>query len=323
MNIVAISFGNNKYGLGHLSRIKTLISLLKKNNFKIITIQNVNPFNLSDISIRNEKSYEKYLKIVSDEVQKINSHVLLLDLPFNDILLNELPNLVKSGFNRKVIALDFFDYQSNYMDVAINLVNHNLTKLDNVKIVLYSGIEYAVISEPFWPLRKEIKREKEDFDLLDVLITFGGSDPKGLTKEGIKLCENWKKMGNDLNITIVLGEFSKINVEGDNTILKSPPDFPSILAKSDIALTSGGITSLEACFIGTPLVVFPQVPEHKTFFKWLENQGLAVFFDSPDLMKILNKNFRERMISNQMQKVDGNGAIRIIDIIKQILNSKK
>ena len=323
LDCVIVSFGNNQYGLGHLSRIRSLISLLKTNNFKIITIQNVNPFNLSDISIKNEKTYEKYLKIVSDEVQKINSHILLLDLPFNDILLNELPNIAKSDFNRKVIALDYFDYQSNYIDVAINLVNHNLTKLDNVKIVLHSGIEYAIIREAFWLLRKEFKKEKEDFDLLDVLISFGGSDPKGLTKEGIKLCENWKKMDINLNITIVLGAFSKVNIKGDHTILRSPPDFPSILAKSDIALTSGGITSLEACFVGTPIVVFPQVPEHKTFFKWLENQGLAVCFDSPDLIKILNNNFRERMITNQMQKVDGKGAIRIIAIIKQILNSKK
>ncbi len=319
LDCIIVSFGNNKYGLGHISRIRSIISLLRKKDYKIIAIQNINPFKMSDILLKDEKSYKKYLKLVSDEIQEINSYILLLDLPFNDILINKLPLITKSNFKRKVIALDFFGYQSNDIDVSINLVNHNLHKDDKVKIEIFSGIEYSIIRDDFWPLRELIKSVKNDDEYLDILITFGGSDPKGLTKEGIKLCENWKKKGKKLNITVVLGELNQVDLSENYTVLKSPENFHSLLAKSDIVLTSGGITSLEACFVGTPIIVFPQLPEHEFFFKWLERQGLALFYNSPNLDKIFNKTYREKMIENQKKKVDGSGALNIFELINQKL----
>jgi len=320
LDLVFLSFGNKKYGLGHISRDRAILSLLRKEGKKIIAIQNTNPFNFDDILLKEESSYEKFLEAVSTDIQEINSHVLLLDLPFNEILLKHLPKLSQGEYNRKIIAMDFFDYQSKDVEVVINLVNHYLNNQNSTKVEIYSGIEYSIIRDDFGSLRTTKKLNITEKDNIKVLITCGTSDPKKRTIDAVKQCEKWQKRGVELDITIVLGHLNELKIEGNYDILTSPESFPTLLSQADLALISGGTTALEACFLGTPIIIYHQTKEEIVFSEWLEEKGVAIPFDSPHIDEILNVDYRKNIIDKQWEEVDGLGAQRIVDVISKTIN---
>ena len=82
MKICIISFGNKKYGYGHISRSSSLVKVLKSSGDEITKIQNINPFSEQHIYELDKLKFNSYLSSVGRILNDIKCDVIVLDLPF-------------------------------------------------------------------------------------------------------------------------------------------------------------------------------------------------------------------------------------------------
>ena len=117
----------------------------------------------------------------------------------------------------------------------------------------------------------------------NVLIVFGGGDPKGLT---LPTVQAWKKVVDQkssplkISLTVVRGpgaQFPRSLAESDITLWDNPENLTSQLAQFDLVLGSWGLTTLEALAKGIPVILAAPTPYHAR----LQHQlGLATFSPS-------------------------------------------
>tara|TARA_Y100000741_G_scaffold328547_1_gene281828 strand:+ start:1774 stop:2688 length:915 start_codon:yes stop_codon:yes gene_type:complete len=250
----------------------------------------------------------------------------LLDNKVDVISLNELknfffdcviydssnPNIENINFlnniSKKIVALDFFNYEIQINSI-INLYCHNSDNLNKFKGNLYSGLNYAIISEKI--IKSKIK--KNNFKNR-ILVSFGGEDPKNNT---LKVLDYLNKINEkSLSVRVLVGELNKNKKE----ILKYNKLFKvtghtnkihEIYKKTDVIICGGGTTLLEALFLNIPAIVLPQNKfEEKFVLHISKNTNIFKLSNLKNISKIF-----EKMKKNSHKSVDGMGKKRISKII--------
>lgn len=183
------------------------------------------------------------------------------------------------------------------------------------------------------------QKEKQINDnIKNVLLTFGGSDPKNITKHTI----NELKRLRDIDITIVLGpayrkldELTKIiNNMPNYTIIRNAKNMPELIYNSDLCFVSGGITLYEVAAIGTPSIVVCQVEHQVKTAERFEKDGVVINLGLIDELKEgqiisafneLNNDIKKRQALSTTGKkyVDGKGLYRVKKIILDALSIKQ
>ncbi len=313
MSSCIISFGNNKFGYGHLSRSCFLGDFLLSNNISLIRIQNINPFKLNNIYILDYDNIPEYLLAITSFLKEFSVRNLILDLPYIPEFSQIFDNFAMNFPN--VYLLDNFYYNYQNVKAIINLHSHYLPNsgILNERFSLYSGIKYAIIRKEFHKLRRKKYFSKKK--KLQIIISCGGTDPGKKTLEAIQICNKIYQKKIKLKALIINGRNIPKKIMFEHKFLNFPPDFPQLLRNSDIAILSGGTTCLEACFLGTPTIAIPQTKEEDNFFRYLEKKKLVIHKENPRLMEILRFDFREEMSNSQLKSVDQNGPKRILNII--------
>ncbi len=313
--IILVSFGSKEYGYGHISRTKFLAKCFQKNHVIVEKIQNINPFEENEIIIiKDSDDYEQYVLSAFDLITKGNHQTLLLDLPFTEFLRDAIFSKLMKESSRKIIALDFFDYDSKRVDVIINLFNHQY--YGQSTCVLYSGLKYAIIRDEFSPFRRKEYRTTDEKPL-HILISCGGTDPTNKAALGLDFCQSIHEKGTDIDVVVITKNEIKGNLSFPCARKSLSNHFPELLSNADIAIVSGGTTALESCFVGTPIITLSQNREEQIFFEWLESIGLGLCYHSKKLNQILDPYYREKMSIKQRENVDQLGANRIWNIIRE------
>lgn len=313
MSIALVTFGNKEVGLGHLSRSRNLIDPLKGRGQDVIIIQNSNPFNIDVDHLIEESNYELFLDALKESLHSLTPDIVVLDLPYKEILLKKIPEFLVNFKRINVVAFDFFDYKNDYVHSAINLFNHYFEN-NELKIKVYEGIKYANIRREFWNLRN-MKKLTDETDTIKIIISCGGSDPSGNTLKALELCFDWIHQGYKLDIIVITNTDLKSYRDLNFKLVSSPSNFHENIFNSDIAMLSGGTTVLEACYLGTPIVAFPQNQEEEGFFLSLQNKGLVLLSNSLERDKILDSEERKIISDKQRLRVDEKGIERICEII--------
>jgi spore coat polysaccharide biosynthesis predicted glycosyltransferase SpsG/CMP-N-acetylneuraminic acid synthetase len=193
-----------------------------------------------------------------------------------------------------------------------------------------NGPDYLVLRDEFLKESPEITEVAKN-----ILLTFGGTDPLGLT---IDCIEALGRTNHQYNYRVVLGP--GFNQEDE---LQSLPD--SILSKfefrrnvesmgklmqwADIAVTSGGRTVYELAATGTPSIVIAQNDGEIGRMKLLRDHdaieflghGETVDFDQlPTFIDELSQDYERRAFLSKRGRglVDGNGLQRIIATIERM-----
>ena len=167
------------------------------------------------------------------------------------------------GEKIRTIVFDVSGKCAGVPDVLVNdTIVKEFTRYPHLegRAVLALGPEYFVMEDP--PAAAPI-RDSVDF----VLITMGGSDPAGLT---VKTLETLSGELSGLRMGVVLGpgftEQARVRdiagVAGTVDVFENPPDFMSLLSKSDVVITAAGRTLLECARLGRPCLVVPSI-EHE------------------------------------------------------------
>jgi spore coat polysaccharide biosynthesis predicted glycosyltransferase SpsG len=180
-------------------------------------------------------------------------------------------------------------------------------------------------------LRREFGRVKPRATAKEIatrmLITFGGSDPDGLTEKALEVVETDMA---DLSVTAVIGSANprapalqqKASSPGV-TVLVDPPNMPELMVQSDVAVIIAGGTLWELLYCGCPVLSYARNSLQRGVISKLAHAG-AVWdlgpvaqFAADDLRSAIRKvagshALRERMRAAGRSIVDADGAARVV-----------
>jgi UDP-2,4-diacetamido-2,4,6-trideoxy-beta-L-altropyranose hydrolase len=238
--------------------------------------------------------------------------------------------LKERGFNLLIIddegKLDYY-----IADIILNQNLHASPDLYNNRsesTILLLGTDYVLLRKEFL----EWMDWKREFKTVSnhLLITLGGSDKNNYTLKIIDSLETLSYMElevivlvgvNNPHINVLREAFSKSNLKID--LMQNVSDMPRIMARADLAFSSGGITVWEMAFMGLPTIVGATSPVEELLIEGLNKYNLFRSVGKIDEIGIseLSKVFKE-IISNQEKRkfmsdrgknfVDGYGVDRVI-----------
>ena len=171
------------------------------------------------------------------------------------------------------------------------------------------------------------------------LMTFGGSDPAGLT---LRVARALAARARGIEIAIVLGpgygESDELTgmaakSEGAIVLIRDVSDMAGVMLESDAALSAAGRTAYELAATGTPAVLAPSIAHEKPVARALAQAGAAVVAEVENdrdaetaagmLLALLSDSARrEAMRRAGMALVDGQGRRRVADAIATLGKSQ-
>lgn len=191
------------------------------------------------------------------------------------------------------------------------------------------GTKFALIREEFAALREKTHKKFGNTDC-HILVTLGGGDQgKPLRIIGEALRELAEKYS--FSATVITGDVPNEHLTdyksiGDNIELISfSNDIAAEMAKADFAIGAGGGTSWERCCLGLPTVVLTIADNQIEAVGILsrENAIVAVNTNVDDVLSnaealLTDKTLRSKISKNALKLCDGNGMVRLIDLICKI-----
>ena len=321
MNITfRLDSGNiSQIGSGHLYRALKLAKIIKKNAYKRAKIY----FAISNLTKKYERKIIKKNKFKIINVPKKNLDIKkeVKDISFNKpkiIIFDQLNtnkkliiSLKKTG--AKIISFDDLGSGSKYTDLTINSLVKK-TKYRNC----YYGYDYLIFNK--------IKKIKVKKNIKNIFLFFGRYDQKKLT---LKFINFIKKLNNNFTFHIVVFNKIKLKNKKNIKIYYKPINFNKILQKSDMAITSGGLTMIESLNAGIPTIASVQFLHQKRNIEILSKHKILKshlpqsFFSERkfiEVFKSLCKNFNERKrLSYQSKKnINNLGEKKILKLIRKI-----
>lgn len=245
----------------------------------------------------------------TDQAAGIDADVVVFD---SYELQEDVQRTIATG--RPVVVM----HEGRPVDHAALAINTTLPPADDDRH-LY-GLAYAALRPPFWG----VARADVADPVRSVLVTVGASDPTGLTTRLARLVQ---RVLPHATVRVVRGSRASFEAPADVEVIDAPADLLDAFLSSDLAICSGGQTSLEAAATGTPGLTLSLVENQAPNTRLLEELGVTVAPDpgSDDaiagaLERLAgNAELRRTMSARARSVVDGNGALRVAFRIAELL----
>ena len=180
--------------------------------------------------------------------------------------------------------------------------------VDGDEVPVLSGPEYVVVDPAFHALpdRTHSRIAKR------ILVTLGGTDPKGLTEAALDLLSGVKE---PLEITVLAGHVSEradtlrarpMAEHHKVEVLNAVDDMPAYLGAADLVVLSGGVTRYEAAAAGTPFVAISINSTQAGFTEGLTRQGVGLHLGVVD---DLERGEANRALEDLIRDIDRRGAM--------------
>lgn len=328
-DIIFRTEGNSNIGLGHIYRCLAIAESLNTDISFIFCLteesdHSMVPQNYNKVILKDHSKEFEFLK-----KQKVEGSKLIIadGYAFNSLYQKQIKSL---GFN--LIYIDDLGKEIMYADAVINhspgLDAHDFNLINSS---LYLGPKYSIIRKEF------LDYTPVALDRKKILVSFGGSDPKNLTKKFIPyLCEELQ----DFQIQVVTGssykdqywlqKFSseKKNLNIHNAI--TAIELREIIQKSYLAILPCSTMLYEACSLRSNVLSGYFVDNQYKIYKGFVNNeliidlgNLSVLTPSELLSKIkrtlCDKEMTNKIRINQEKLFDGRSMQRINQIIAEFL----
>ncbi|MBI5298912.1 MAG: UDP-2,4-diacetamido-2,4,6-trideoxy-beta-L-altropyranose hydrolase [Deltaproteobacteria bacterium] len=199
------------------------------------------------------------------------------------------------------------------------------------KSKVYQGVQFVLLRSEFERAAKKQTSES----VKKILISCGGTDMKGLS---LKAARALQSLTGSFEIIFVVGpdfkfrEELKAIFEGNHRmqVVHDVKEMPSLMVKADLAVASGGATMYELVCLGVPSVILDQYEHQNEFAGSLHKQGAVINLGLgqkvPEeaireaVISLLQKDRREILSSAGKKQVDGKGAVRVANLIREALH---
>jgi UDP-2,4-diacetamido-2,4,6-trideoxy-beta-L-altropyranose hydrolase len=239
----------------------------------------------------------------------------------------------------KLLVIDDMAHLDHYhADILLNQNIHASRlhyscDMDTVKLL---GCEYVLLRREFLKY-KDWKREIPD-KAKKILVTMGGSDPDNVTLKVIRALNSLNFT--DFDVRIVVGPANPNIKSLENELHLSPFIFhllhgvgnmPELMAWADMAVSAGGSTCWEMCFMGLPTILIVTADNQEGIVARLDEMGLGNSLgwfsevSGLNISRSLNcicqdHRMREMMSLKGNKLIDGNGTSRVINVMKDLAN---
>tara|TARA_B100002051_G_scaffold177048_1_gene167487 strand:- start:232 stop:1266 length:1035 start_codon:yes stop_codon:yes gene_type:complete len=329
-------YGKN-FGYGHYSRINSFVKNIKK-RVKLVTFGD--PINISK-KLYSKYDYYKNIKEYNNKnILKKKNSLAILDLSnysfFKKNNINFFYKKIRNTFE-KVIVIDSILNESFYNKINLSVdclvIPYFVANKYKKK---YKKINFLTFPEIYFCNEKILKlKHNKTKQIKNCLVTLGSTDNNNLNFELIKILSS--NLFRKINFTFILGKFltnnykkklialskEKINIK----LIDFNLNFYSLFNKSDLILSSSGITKYEALITKKPNIrIYRNRREKILDNEFSKKQTIKGFnlkaekipfinyfkklvFNENFSKKILNKNFK--MLNNIKIKNINNIDVRI------------
>jgi len=250
--IVLRADGGTNLGLGHLYRLLALSAHLGQHDCVVMT-RCEGPFALGAQFL--EDSMPNILLLHDEEefferLAEFSPDIAMLDVldTTEDYILEVRRH---AGF---VVSFEDLGSGAIHSDIVVNDLYYDSCPQDNH----WFGVEHSILAPQFEALGSAPEPRPE---VREVLVTFGGSDPSGLTEKALSALA---KTDHDFRVTVVLGpvnpgrtfNLSDCGLRGE--VVSSRGCMAALMHRSDLAITSAGRTVTELMSQGIPTIALCQ-----------------------------------------------------------------
>jgi len=169
-----------------------------------------------------------------------------------------------------------------------------------------------------------------------ILVTMGGSDPKGMT---IKAISALSLLDEKVEVRIVLGPgFAHRKALEDlldhfphpYRICENVSNMAEVMAEADLALTSFGVTAYELAAMSVPAIYLCLTEDHVQSASPFENAGMGICLGVVDelidgtitgsvKLSLNGSNLNRAIMYQARNRIDGRGAVRIAYLIVSVM----
>lgn len=331
---------NAKIGSGHIMRMFALAQTWQLKAGQVIFITNCESLTLVEkltnqnfevVAIENSYPHQADWEITKEILDKYPGSWCAVDGYHFD---NDFYSLIRENGNRLMVVDDTVRLDFYAADVILNQ-NINAEKLiykcpPETKLLL--GAKYAILRREFlnW---QNWQRETPQI-ARNILITMGGSDFHNQTSKAISAIADLND--ESLNIRAVVGSsnlhLTELNEKVEDLavqieILENAENMSELMSWADLAISAGGSTCWELCFMQLPSLLILTADNQKGIIEGLSQSGFAEnlgWFEnviSTDITNSLREILpaagkRREMAEIGRKLVDGLGKIRIIEILE-------
>lgn len=323
--------GGSQMGMGHIYRSLAIAEALRSlSRAEVAFLMSGTPEYEQGLIAVSRAGYPLHvvrdgaLETCLEHVRDFSPAILINDLPVLDsAYLTGLSRLGPTTVNL-VDTLDDLETTAHYAQVIVSVMQEDRETPEG----FYGGPAYAILREHFRGREKKV-RERPEL----VLLSFGGSDPQGLT---LKAARALQTLDGPVDVVAVAGPAFSYRREFDALMKELPRQIPLIneagghiadlMLEADLVVGSGGMSVYELAALGTPGIVLGQNAREEKRMREFARHGTVEYLGlGPEVEEaalaaavraLLGDTERRRSMSERGRAlVDGLGAARTAEMV--------
>ncbi|MCK5451207.1 MAG: UDP-2,4-diacetamido-2,4,6-trideoxy-beta-L-altropyranose hydrolase [Candidatus Omnitrophica bacterium] len=325
MKVLIITEGGRDIGFGHVTRCLSLYEAFGRRD--IVPKFLVNSDNSVKDALRDIEcdvyDWLEHRDTLMEDLKK--TRIAIIDSYMADISLYRMVSeLVKvSAYVDDMQRLKY--PKGTVLSWSLSEENNDCVEKDGVNWL--TGERYAPLRRDFYEIEKKIIKK----NIQNILITFGGTDPKNMSSKILSLL---KEKYPDISKKVVIGKaFKNIkeieDIQDDRTELVYFPEaarMKELMLDADIAISAGGQTLFELARVGVPTITLCTVDNQLNNIETLKNTGFlehVITLDNVEkLVDIIDNigisfSYEKRKMQSKLGRklVDGKGGDRIVEFL--------
>jgi len=338
-NIIIRCRANSQVGFGHLVRSRVLTEKFHERGFQVILVGPSKQY----MTVNDKRLFREWIE--REEWQESKEEALYhIDLANQYDVKHLIMDDYRSDYTHQLLLrkanlriLQQYDASKPQRFAANIVVNGSPFEkkefyekdLYDKNTVFLHGPKYAILRKDFLRYcRETIVKENK------LLVTFGGGDDHGAIIYILKEIASILPLDWSINMVVtqhnpnidLIQKYIADNHYENATLMVNPSNMVDVIGSCKLGVLSGGTTTFEAAYLGTPSLLIPLAKnQYNQGIGWDELEAMVYLkpfceIKKNDVKEVLSKLLNneekiEHMKKSAMRQVDGLGADRLVNVL--------